>query len=255
MRISVRLDGGTGSTVLLPSEIAIDEYEVSKTLSSTVLPGRDGVRENKNLHRVDTGVIRASGSFMCASKEAAEETALYYKSLLLDKKGLHVRYNHWDTYLIANCVRVIAILNRGRYGGRLLTLDFLFEVTIPYWFAVESKTVTDTGIEIEIENEGGIWTPAIVEIKADGLNLVNPKITNTTNDLEIEYNETVPNGDTIIFDSERRTAELEGSNVLKDVGTMFLIKGFVLAPGENVLTVEKTSGSHEVKVRFRERWL
>lgn len=134
-----------------------------------------------------------------------------------------------------------------KYAGKIdpeqyadwLEFTIPFKMTSSYIEGSFKKAYVGTGT---ITNAGNTETPLIIEITGPA---TNPEV--TIGDTTIEYNGTIPAGKTLVIDTEKLTAELDGENVLDDLTGDITV---MLQPGETTVTADSN-----VTFIWRERWV
>ncbi len=62
-------------------------------------------------------------------------------------------------------------------------------------------------------------------------------------------------GDVLRLEGARRTVEQNGENALASVNSSFVVHGFKLNPGKNVLSLDSDIGAYKATLRYTPRWL
>jgi len=133
-----------------------------------------------------------------------------------------------------------------KYAGKIdLTqyadwMEFVipFKVTNPYIIGSFEKKQIGSGT---LTNNGNVETPVIIEIAGA---ITNPSITFGT--YTLTYTGTIPDGQTLVVDTEKKTVTLNGVNVLSNWSGGFP----KLQPGNTSVTANSN-----VTIRWRERWI
>lgn len=140
-----------------------------------------------------------------------------------------------------------ALFGLGHYADIAIDLH----LPDPYWYLPSrTKTISAGG------STHRVWNPGTVERHFDPtvtLNgpLTNPRLTNTTLDVWVEYDGTIADGDTVTLDSREMTAVDDGgSSVAADVsksGTWWM----EMASERNEFELTADSGDGDAKVEWR----
>ena len=128
----------------------------------------------------------------------------------------------------------------------------------PLWYA--PATIYALSASFSVTNAGDVATPIELLIEADGDDVVNPKITNTTTGEYIELDYTLPDGYDIYintaFGQKEVTEITDGNNrssLFGDVTAASTL--FWLEPGTHTITYARDSGNRLGEMRFRNRYL
>ncbi len=289
MQIELTTRDGQGEVLLLPNTFAIDEYDTGKNIPGTTLPGRDGRFVYKHLQRIEPVQMRLSGSMFCEDRETADQVAGDLRSKLMGQRQLVQlkRYEGADRFIRVDFTQIAHNPHRGRFNAGLFTFTMGAQADDPFWYAVENTRIeknvvfTSPVTIIEIDNDGGYFVEPILYIngKTSGSNHTkNFKLTNYTNGDVLEYKGTVKNQEHVVFLTEKQSAVFYGAgaewdldpyyvyeaqayggtsgmNVVKNVNHEYLLNGFRLEAGKNLIEVEEPNGLLSFSLVFRRRWL
>lgn len=133
-----------------------------------------------------------------------------------------------------------------KYSGKIditqyadwLEFTIPFKTANPYILGITQKSLSGSGI---ITNSGNTETPLIIEIYGE---ITNPVI--TIGSYVLSYSGTIPAGQTLIVDTEKKTVTLNGENVLYNWSGGFP----KLQPGDNLVSADS-----KVTFKWRDRWL
>lgn len=225
MQIELILKDGLGESILLPSTLAIDGHAVRKEIPGVVVPGKKGRRVFRDLQRVESATLRASGTIECWSKEEADDYAAQLRSKLLSQREPMwlKRFEGANKFMRVYCTGVEHDFVRGHFGGRVFRLDVTFQADDPHWYSTNYKRVernaplTSPINIITVNNEGGAETHPFIWIygkTSGGQHTRNPKITNHATGLRIQYAGTVKQNEVLLFDTEKRKALFVPTNIL-----------------------------------------
>lgn len=113
-----------------------------------------------------------------------------------------------------------------------------FKMSEPFIIGSIEKSITGTGTA---KNDGTFETGIVVEIKGPA---TNPSLTIGTETMS--YTGTIATGQTLVIDTDKKTAKIGSSNVIANYNGKFPM----LQPGETLVT-----SSSNITIRWRDRWL
>lgn len=225
MQIELILNDGLGESILLPPELALDGYTMKKEIPGTIIPGKSGRRTFKHLQRLEPTTLRASGTIECFNKQEADDLAALYRSKLVSEDVMWLkRFEGANKYIKVQCTDIDHNPHRGHFGARVFTLTATFQADDPYWYSTEYNQVKQDVVftppitMLRVENKGGVKAHPMIWIygkNAGGLHTKNPKLTNYTTGLTLEYTGEIKQNEFLVFDTEKRKALFVGNNVLQ----------------------------------------
>ena len=104
-----------------------------------------------------------------------------------------------------------------RAPGLASKYNLNFKCADPFWYSdtEQASAQQDPAASphvFAVTNNGGAETPPRIEIKADGADATDVKITNTTIGLFFQFTGTIVNGSTLIIDMDKMTVQNGGSD-------------------------------------------
>ena len=223
MQIEIITNNGQGEAILLPPELALDDFDLDIDIPGEVIPGRDGMLTHGHLKRIEPRSIRASGIIKGLDKQEADELAELLRSRLVRKGVLWLkRFEDSDRYIKVECAKINHNYNRGHFSGSLFTMNIQFIANDPFWYntnfvyAKKSIVFTPPVTMIDIENAGSHYTEPTIWIHGKtsaGSHVLNPKLINYTTGKRIAYEGEVKEDQILILDTKNCTAYLTESNV------------------------------------------
>ncbi len=225
MQIELILNNGLGESILLPPELALDGYAVKKEIPGTVIPGRAGRRTFRRLQRLEPGVLRASGTIECYSKEEADDFAALLRGKLINDDVMWLkRFEGANKFIQVQCTDIDHDYIRGHFGARAFTMDITFQADDPYWYSMDYHQVkrdvvfTPPVTMLDVNNEGSVNADPMIWLYGKtigGLHTKNPKLTNYTTGLTLQYAGEIKQGELLLLDTQKRNALFVGNNVLQ----------------------------------------
>lgn len=215
MQIEIIKNNGLGERVLLPPELALDDFELGVDIPGVEVPGRHGRRQYRHLRRVEPRTIRASGTIKGIDKNEADELADIYRGVLLGSSDMWLkRYEGADKHIKVSCTRINHNYHRGRFSGSLFTMSIVFDADDPFWYTsayvevTESVTFTPPVTMLAVINKGTVYTNPMIWITGTsaGVNTKNPKLTNYTTGIRVQYIGELAAGHQLILNTEDRLA-------------------------------------------------
>lgn len=138
MQIAITTHGGSGETILLPPELALNESEGKKNIPGVKLPGKHGKFLYPQLECLEPRILRASGTIKGLSIEDADELYHHYCNYLFGQGELWLkRYSNSNKFIKVKTTKINRNYHRGRFGGSLFTMTFIFEANDPFWYSEE----------------------------------------------------------------------------------------------------------------------
>lgn len=262
--VPIRLVYADGSTFDLPANFALDDETLSTRRAAFTPPGRVGsLPVDRRL--AEPRRLRLTGTFEGVTREDAEALATLYRGALVDRGPITLyRRAGGDRYITVRCVRVRDDPHRGRFGGRVWTIEFDLVADDPFWYAASPSVVTrsvSAGYDRwTVTNPGGVpYQQAKITFTARSNGVVNPSLHTSQGGYVAQYLGTLNAGESVVLDGVARTAvKTPGNvNVLGAVNAAWRADGFPLQPGDNILTYQDDTGSShacDVIVEWSPAW-
>lgn len=251
-----------GSTVTLPPEFALDDWQLSLQRASMALPGRVGPIPTGRRYAKPRG-LRLTGTFEGVDQTNAEQLARTYRGLLVGRGPIQlIRWAEADRYITVRCTRAHDNLHRGHFRGRVATLSFDLEAADPFWYAVGPQVVErecSAGYDRwTVTNPGGLrlqQTKVTFTAREDGV--LNPSLHNGNGGYLVRYSGTLNAGESVVLDGGAGTAMKGEDNVRLLVNTQWITSGFPVTPGTNIFTYqddEQSGHACTVTIEWRPAW-
>ncbi len=202
--------------------------------NTAIIPGKHGEVN------FGTKVGKRLLEFRVATDEMEPEEKRRYKRLIAKhfKGDTHRNLVFEDDTNKVYAVKFSGKIDPEQYP-RWLDLAIPFKAASPFIESTYEKTHIGSGTAL---NEGTCETPLFIKITGE---TADPKI--TIGDITLGYTGTIPAGKTLVIDTEKLTAELDGENVLDDLTGDITV---MLQPGETTVTADSN-----VTFIWRERWV
>lgn len=163
-------------------------------------------------------IVTLSGEFVentaAALKTSLDDLGQRLSELGRDKLSLYDDDNRF-LYAIKKNYR------KSRSAMRLPLLASKYDIEFlcddPYWYSTTEQTSAQqdpaaSPHTFAVTNSGGAETPARIEIKADGADATDVKITNTTIGLFTQFTGTIQNGNVLTIDMDKLSVQNGGSD-------------------------------------------
>lgn len=264
MQIELVLKNGSGESILLPEEFALDDNEMVRSLPGFAVPGKDGEEKHTTLTRTERITLKLSAIMKCDNKDLADELGAEYRSLLAQEEPYWLkRHSGSDRFMSVNATRTNYSYHRGRFEGSLFSLSAVLVSDDPYWYSTAVTTVTRTGAgSFQLANVGKAKTFPFIVIRGPASNV---EITKGDQKIilqgEVLANETVVidpkhskvlNMQSAVTELPHDSRKLKGKNIVNRINEEFLVEGFALKPGNN--PVQITGSITDVTFYYRGRW-
>lgn len=202
--------------------------------NTAIIPGKHGEVS------FGTKVGKRLLEFRVATDEMEPEEKRRYKRLIAKhfKGDTHRNLVFEDDTNKVYAVKFSGKIDPEQYP-RWLDLAIPFKAASPFIESTYEKTHIGSGTAL---NEGTCETPLFIKITGE---ITNPEV--TIGDITLGYTGTIPAGKTLVIDTEKLTAELDGENVLDDLTGDITV---MLQPGETTVTADSN-----VTFIWRERWV
>lgn len=274
--MQVKLVNSRGETMLLPEGLAVQGYPAQLEVPGVEIEGRHGMIVDRQLARVKPGSMTISGSIYGLSKDDADRIRDSVVGFAANANPVQIyRHADADTFVLGDLVAVDHAYRTGYFEGRLFTLALRFVAADPFRYAAAfiCMSFPPPVSTITVTNNGGVDVAPVVQITGPATNFA---LSNRMTGQSIDFNGEVSASELLMADCEQFQAYkvvatggnvlgflqpaqvsytgFPKANVIGEMGSSWLFKGFSLMPGINVITV---SGGAEMGVQFsfRERWL
>lgn len=260
--MQITLSYTDGSSITLPPEFALDDWNVSTQRASVRLPGRVGPVPAGRAY-AKPRQLRLSATYEGLSQSDAEQLDRTYRSYLVGRGPIKLkRYSEADRYIVVRCTRVASDPHRGHFGGRVATLSYDLEAADPFWYATALEQHVRQCAAVydcwTITNPGGLrFQQAKVTFTARTNGVINPSLHNGNGGALVRYTGTLNAGQSVVLDGDTRTAIIGASNVLPSVNGAWQADGFWLMPGDNPLTYQDDAASSHActcTIEWRPAW-
>lgn len=141
-------------------------------------------------------------------------------------------------------------------GGTRMTFTADLRFPDPFWYGEEiEETVTSEGLVID---QPGDTLARKMEIELEGP-LTNPRLTNTTLGVQVRYSGTIPEGQSVVLDTDQFTALHEATPVIQFVTHSGSEWWMALLDGTNSMTLDNwqggSVGAGSAVIRYRPPYL
>ena len=124
----------------------------------------------------------------------------------------------------------------------------------PLWFGstITNNSLRTGTVSFTVVNNGNARTATIITIS--GAAATNFEIRNDTLGQTFAHSGSLASNEQLVIDGGRRTATINGVNILSSVNDAFLAFGLWLAPGANTIRVVNAGASQSVSIQYTERF-
>lgn len=257
----IRLVYADGSTFELPANFALDDESLTTRRAAFAPPGAvASLPIDRRL--AEPRRLRLTGTFEGVTKEDAEALVALYRGALVDRGP--VKLFRSGRYIMVRCIRVRDDPHRGRFGGRVWTIEFELVADDPFWYAsvptVVTRSVASGYDRWTVTNPGGVpYQQAKITFHARSGTVVNPSLHTSQGGYIAAYTGSLNAGESVVLDGMARTAIKQpgGVNVLPAVNAGWHADGFPLFPGvQDVTYQDDPSSSHacDVTIEWTPAW-
>lgn len=275
--MAIVIETEDGAVCTLPSELALDDHELSIETPGAEMPRRHGALRFDAWKQVQPRRLTVSGSIKGINKADADRLAAELNARLMGSGVLKLyRTAGSDQFIYCEAREIRYNPHRGHFGASLFTLSITLEALDPWFYMVQQQ-----GVLRLTSASGEQWTvnhpgtdreqPTVVHIanRWSGT-LINPRLECLTTGSVLLYTGSIAADQVLVVDTERRKAALfdytgvllggaeepVGNNVWNSLNPGWQAKGFRLAPGENTIAyTDDAASNHQARIylEFRPR--
>lgn len=248
--MQVKVVNMLGEEMLLPVEMSLQGWPMEANLPGVEVEGKHGQVIDRSMVRLKPRNIRVAGMLGGLSKDDADRIREMIAGFVYRANPLRLyRHQLSERYMLVDTLSIDHSYITGKFGGRLFNMSIGFRAANPFLLGAD-QSVTITTASVNAENNGtALVNPEIAIAGA----ITNPVVTNTTTGQKVGLTMDIGAGTTVVVDCERLTARMNGVNVLSAVNFDFLLKGFNLVPGANIITVTG-AGTPNIRITWTPRY-
>lgn len=262
--------------MLLPEGLAVQGYPVELDTPGIEIEGRHGEAVDRGLAKVKSGDIMISGTVFGVDKDGADKIRADILRFAYNFGPICIyRHAEADRYVVGDLINVDHAYRVGHFGGRMFSLGLRFIAFDPFQYSTSFthlKFLPPVTTMI-VPNAGGVEIGPIIWLTGPA---EDPRLYNHTTGQSLQYNGILAEGEIIAVDCTgyrahsvlsdtsfhflypaQANGQLVGDSVLLKMGEDWLMKGFSLAPGDNIIEASSKNEFDELSVQFafRARWL
>lgn len=234
-------------TIIMNPSFRVEGVPIERDAPSVELSYHDGAVSEPKAARIRPRQFTISGHFYgdsaaeCRLQRQRVVQALMQGPVEIYEDALD------DQFLMATFIRdTLAYVPQT--GRMMAEVSLQFRADSPYYLsAQQSKRLGSGGT---INNPGFAPSAPIITIYGA---VTNPSVTNTTTGQTLAIDDSIASGTSVLVDCERFTAQKGGVGIVRALNNAFLIDGFRLDPGSNIITVTG-SGTKDVLITWTPRY-